>query len=335
MMDAGAGSHTRMILPHAAEDAMSTVLAIVVDPEAEGRLALREVPAPVPGRDEAIVRLAATSLNPGELRRVASAAPGWRPGWDIAGWVEQPAADGSGPPAGARVVGLLEAGAWAQRVAVPSRLLAALPDAVSFAQAATLPVAGLTALRALRRGGLLLGRRVLITGASGGVGHFACQLARLSGAHVVAAVRSAERAAAARESGAHEVIVGDPAAATQFAPYDLVLESVGGPWLAAALGMLAQDGICVSFGTTASPEVTFDARRFYLTGGASLYGFILFYEVARHPAGGDLALLAGMVADGRLRPRIDLELPWTEIASAARQLAERRVTGKIVLHLPA
>lgn len=313
---------------------MSTVLAIVVDPEVEGRLALREVPAPVPGRDEAIVRLAATSLNPGELRRAATAAAGWRPGWDIAGWVEQPAADGSGPPTGARVVGLLEAGAWAQRVAVPARSLAVLPDAVSFAQAATLPVAGLTALRTLGRGGLLLGRRVLITGASGAVGHFACQLARLAGAQVVALVRSAERAAAARESGAHEVVVGeDAAAAAPFAPYHLVLESLGGRSLSAALGMLAQDGVCVCFGATVSPEVTFDARRFYLIGGASLYGFILFYELSRRPAAEDLALLAGMVADGRLRPRIDLELPWTEIASAARQLVERRVTGKIVLHV--
>src|SRR5918911_698211 len=161
--------------------------AVVVDPEAPGRLVLREVEPPTPGEEEALVRVAAISLNRGELRRAASAPAGWRPGWDLAGTVEQAAADGSGPPAGARVVGLLNPGAWAEVVAVPTRELAALPDGCSFAQAATLPVAGLTALWALERGGLLLDQRVLVTGASGGVGHLACQLARQAGARVVGA----------------------------------------------------------------------------------------------------------------------------------------------------
>src|SRR5207247_11345890 len=86
----------------------------------------------------------------------------------------------SGPRVGARVVGLLPEGAWAERVAVPTHALAALPDKVTFAQAATLPVAGLTALYALAKRGPLLGRRVLVTGATGGGGYFADQLARLA-----------------------------------------------------------------------------------------------------------------------------------------------------------
>ncbi|MFX9877847.1 alcohol dehydrogenase, partial [Acinetobacter baumannii] len=81
------------------------------------------------------------------------------------------AADGSGPPAGARVVALVESGGWAERVAVRSHSLAVLPEGVSFEQAACLPVAGVAALRAVRLLGALLGRRVLVSGASGGFGH--------------------------------------------------------------------------------------------------------------------------------------------------------------------
>ncbi len=105
------------------------------------------------------------------------------------------AADGSGPPVGTRVVGMLATGAWAERIRAPSHAVAALPDAVTDAQAATLPVAGLTALHALRQGGLLLGRKVLVDGATGGVGHLAMQLAATAGAEVYGHVRRADQKA--------------------------------------------------------------------------------------------------------------------------------------------
>jgi NADPH2:quinone reductase len=313
---------------------VNPIRAVVVDTEAPGRLTLREVAPPVPAPSEALVRVAAVSLNLGEVHRSFTADAGWRPGWDLAGVVEQAAADGSGPPAGTRVVGLLRSGAWAERVAVPTDAIAALPEAVSFAQSATLPVAGLTALYALERGGLLLGRPVLITGASGGVGHFACQLARHAGARVVAGIRRPEREAAARAAGAHGVVIGeDLASAGALGPYPLILESVGGASLAAALALLAPDGICVSYGSSAGSDVTFDASRFFHTGGAVLYGFILLHELKREPASQGLGRLAAMVADGRLHPHIDVEAPWTEVGAIALQLLERRITGKAVLHL--
>src|SRR5438876_10842793 len=120
---------------------MAANRAVVVDPEAPGRLVIREVAEPVPDRGEAVVRVRAVSLNRGEVRRSAMAAAGWRPGWDLAGEVERAAADGSGPRVGARVVGLLPEGAWARRVAVATRALAELPAQVAVSPAATLPVA--------------------------------------------------------------------------------------------------------------------------------------------------------------------------------------------------
>src|SRR5882762_12036207 len=83
---------------------MSDNHAVVVDPEAPGRLVIRPVPDPAPDRGEAIVGVRAISLNRGEVRRSTMAAAGWRPGWDLAGTVERAASDGSGPKAGARVV---------------------------------------------------------------------------------------------------------------------------------------------------------------------------------------------------------------------------------------
>lgn len=310
------------------------IRAVVVDPDAPGRLALQVVDSPPLRPNEALVRVRAISLNRGEIRRAAAANPGWRPGWDFAGTVEQQAADASSPPKGARVVGILDSGAWTEQVAVPAERLAELPDQVTFAQAAALPIAGITALRTLEHGGLLLGRSILITGASGGVGHMACQLARLAGARVIGAVRQPGHAQAAREAGAHEVVVGeDLSGAASFGPYHLILESVGGQSLATALDMLSHGGRCVVFGTTAGPRVTLDIRDLYTRGGVSLYGFIIFYEIAREPAAPDLARLVRLVADGRLRPPITIEASWTRIGEIAQQLDERRFTGKAILHL--
>lgn len=310
---------------------MSDNRAVVVDPAAPGRLVIRPVPEPAPDRGEAIVRVKALSLNRGEVRRSTQAAAGWRPGWDLAGIVERSAADGSGPRVGARVVGLLPEGAWAERVVVPTHALATLPDKVTFSQAATFPVAGLTALYALARRGPILAQRVLVTGATGGVGNFAIQLARLGGAHVTASVRRADQAAAVRRAGAHEVVVGDEIPATP--KYDLVIESVGGRTLGTALAALERGGTCVTLGVSASSEVTFDARAFFVGGRATLYGFYLFVELGSDPAGVGLRRLADLVAAGRLSPQISLERPWTEIARVAQDLMDRRYPGKAVLTL--
>ena len=304
--------------------------AVVVDPDVPGRLVVREVPDPVPDRGEAVVRVRAISLNRGEVRRAGMAAAGWRPGWDIAGEVERAASDGSGPRVGARVVGLMLEGAWAERVAVPTHALAELPEKVTLSQAATFPVAGLTALHGLEKGGLLLGRRVLVTGATGGVGDFAVQLARIAGAHVAASVRRIDQTAAVRELGAHEVVVGDEIPPSP--KYDLVIESVGGRTLGTALGALQRGGVCVTLGVSESAEVTFDARNFFVAGRTTLYGFYLFTELgSARPAAVGLRRLAELVAGGQLSPHISLERPWKDIAQVAQDLIARRFPGKAVL----
>jgi NADPH:quinone reductase-like Zn-dependent oxidoreductase len=308
---------------------MSANRAVVVDPNAPGRLVIAPVADPAPERGEAIVRVQAISLNRGEVRRAGMAAAGWRPGWDLAGVVDVAAANGSGPRVGTRVVGVVLEGAWAERVAVPTNALAELPDKVTFSQAATFPVAGLTAIHALAKGGVLLGRRVLITGATGGVGDFAVQLARLAGAHVTASVRRDDQTAAVRALGAHDVIVG--AEIPPSPKYDLIVDSVGGRTLGTALGALKRAGTCVTLGASATAEVTFNARDFFVAGRTTLYGLYLFTELLSEPASVGLRRLAEFVASGQLAPHISLERSWTEIAQVAQDLMARRFHGKAVL----
>jgi NADPH2:quinone reductase len=313
-----------------------TIRAIVVDPAASGRLAIKPVELRDPDRDEVVVKVTAISLNRGETRRaVQQAEPGWRPGWDFAGIVEREAADSSGPKTGTRVVGLLPNGAWAERVNCRSHAVAALPNAVSDAQAATLPVAGLTALHALRQGGLLLGRKVLVDGASGGVGHLACQLAQAAGALVWGHVRREEQRNQVAAWCDGRVVVGpDLSAARDHGPYWLIVDSVGGSALKAALGMLAPNGTCVTLGISEGPTVTFESRDLFSTGGARLYGLTLFHELMSvERAGIGLALLAGEIAAGRLKPKIAVEAKWDEVGAIAKRLIDRDFTGKAVLHI--
>src|SRR3954462_2419007 len=284
-----------------------TIRAVVVDPGAREKLAIKPVELRDPDRDEVGVKVTAISLNRGETRRALQVADaGWRPRGDFAGVVETEAADGSGPKRGTRVVGLLPSGAWAERVNCRSHAVAALPDGVSDAEAATLPVAGLTALHALRQGGLLLGRKVLVDGASGGVGHLACQLAAAAGALVWGHVRREEHRASVAEWCGERVVLGrDLGAAKAHGPFWLIVDSLGGPALAAALGMLQPNGTCVTLGISDAATTTFESRNFFGTGGARLYGLTLFHELMTVERGGiGLRLLADLIAAGKLQPQI-------------------------------
>ncbi|MEA2449280.1 MAG: NADPH:quinone reductase [Thermoleophilaceae bacterium] len=304
------------------------MLALVADRDAQSGLSRAEVPEPEPRRDEALVAMRASSLNRGEIRRLAMREPGTVPGWDVAGTVVKPAEDG-GPPEGARVVGLLDEGAWAERVAVRIGRLAELPDEVSFSDAATLPVAGMTALRTLALGGLLLHKRVLVTGAAGGVGRLAIQLANRAGAHVTGVVGEPRRGEGLQELGANAILTGLDA---EGPPFDLILESAGGESLAAALARVGPGGTVVAFGNSSGEETRFDISSFYRRGGPTMYGFMLFDEIERGlPARPDLGLLADLVAAGELRTEVSLETSWADPDEAVAALMQRRVAGKAVL----
>ncbi len=298
--------------------------ALVVDKTTPSALRLARAPRPVAKPNQILVEVTHTSLNWGELNHARQGAEnGQVLGWDAAGIVRAAAEDGSGPQVGARVVTFgWDGGAWAQLRAVDTADVAVVPDGIDLADAAALPVAGVSALRALRAGGPLLGRRVLITGASGGVGRFAVQLAALGGAHVIACVGSEKRGAGLAELGAHEVVVGLD---TVKEPVDVVLDSVGGPMLVAAYERLAVGGNLQSIGWTSREPAVFEM---YATVGPAktLTSFMMGAGL-----NADLSTLLTLLGEGRLSVEIGWRGSWTQADEAIDALFGRRVAGKAVL----
>jgi len=254
----------------------ATRMLALVNTAGDDLITLREVEEPLAAADEAIVNVHTFSLNRGELTLLRTRPEGWRPGQDVAGTVAVPAADGSGPQKGARIVGLVEGGGWAQRVAAKTARLTELPSTVSSELAATLPLAGLTALRTLRIGGSLLGRTALITGADGGVGQFAVRLAALSGARVTAVAKS-ENARSLRELGAAEVISGSEDPRGQF---DLILESVGGSSLDKDIAAIAPGGTIVLYGNSSGTDSKLNLMQFF---GHENARIVTFFSYATAP----------------------------------------------------
>ena len=300
------------------------MLAVVNTPQGP---VLQEVPEPQPTANEAVVEVRAFSLNRGELRLFQARPAGWRPGQDISGVVVQPAANCTSPKAGDRVVALTDNAGWAERAAVPAHRMAVLPDNVLLEEAAALPVAGLTALRTLRHGAPLLGKRVLITGAAGGVGHLATQIATRSGARVTAVVGNRERGRHVR--GAEEIIESIDEAQGLFA---LILEAAGGASLAAAIAHIEAKGTIVVFGNSSGEPTPLNFRDFAEHPNARLQSFSYFTSEPEERFSPDLALLGSLIADGSLKPHL-VERSWRDLAEIGPQLRDRRIPGKAVFRV--
>ena len=295
--------------------------AILNTPNGAG---IADVDDPRPAGDEALVAVRAFSINRGELALLAARTDQWRPGQDIAGVVVEQAADGSGPPPGTRVVALVDQAGWAELAAVPTARMSALPDRVGIEQAAALPLAGLTALRTLRLGGDMLGRRVLVTGASGGLGGMQVQLAVAAGAQVTAVARAQHEKELLRRGATS--VVAEPSGADGL--YELVADWVGGTSLTAALGKVAPRGTVV-VGSGNPDKTPINIHDFFGHEGARLVSYLSYAHP--EPPGPDLAILASLVAAGRLDPVLALVENWTRLPDAITALAERRITGKAVL----
>ena len=303
--------------------------AIVNTPGGAEPVAIREVAEPELQPNEALVAVRAFSLNRGELRLLQVRPEGWRPGQDIAGIVLKQAIDGTGPLAGMHVVGLCDWEGWAERAAVPSHRIAPLADNVSFGGAASLPVAGLTALRSLRHGAPLLGKRVLITGAAGGVGNLAVQLAVRSGARVTAIVGSSERGQVLNGLGAAEIVTDIAQAQGRFG---LILESAGGASLTAAIERIEARGTIVVYGNSSGEPTALNFRDFAEHQNARIQAFHYFTSEPEERFSSDLALLAGLIADGSLKPRI-VEHSWRELSRIGPLLRDRQIPGKAIFNI--
>ncbi len=328
------------------------VKAIVQDryggPEA---LALRDVDEPVPGPGEVLVEVRATSLNaadwhimrgdPYVVRVMDRAIFGWRGpkrgirGRDLAGVVVALGSGVAGLAVGDEVVGeVLKEGAFAELVAARADVLAHKPAGVSFEQAAALPLAGTTALTGLRDGGLAAGQRLLVNGASGGVGTYAVQIGAAVGAEVTAVCRG-RNADQARSLGADHVV---DYTTTDFAAsgerYDVVLDLVGNRSLGDLRRVLTADGVLLlSGGGTSEGGSLLGPIRLFAKAG--LVGRFVrpqrLVAFRAEPSAAAVAELLEMVGAGTLRPVVDRTFPLADLPEAMRYLEEDHARAKVVI----
>jgi len=311
--------------------------ALVVDqPGGPEAMRLRQLPAPRPGPGQVVVAVEAAGVNPVDAGNRAD--PGWagvRPpyvvGYELAGRIQAVGDGAAGWTAGDPVWGLLPVrgtrwGTYAEQVALDAELVGPRPPGLGAVEAASLPLAGATAVQLLDRLNPKAGEWLLIHGAAGGVGSLLVQLARGRGVRVVASA-SAQREALLRELGAEVFVDRHAGEVAQRArrvigrELDMVADLVGSGTLAASLPVVREGGRTASIVELAGDlELAIDRN-------LTLHGMLV------RPSRAVLETLAAVVADGRLRPVVDQVLDWTDAAVAHRRVESRRGQGKVVLRL--
>ncbi len=302
----------------------------------ESSVAIDDVPVPAPATGDVRVRVRFAGINPldwklveGHYRWMSKARPPCGVGFDLAGEVHEAGGGAARFVRGMRVAGLIPAfqrppGAIAQYALVPARLLVKVPDHVPLDQAAGLPVAGLSALRMCRMARIERGRRVLVHGAAGGVGHLAVQIARNLGAEVTA---SGSAASQTLLRWLRPSLVVDRAApvATWGGPFDAILDCASTLTPTDLRTLLASDGHYVAT-TPRFPQVIADT---VLNVVRKSKRSVLMLK----PDSADLELLMKQVADGHLRVAIERVFPLADAPKALAQSRSGHVRGKVVVSI--
>ncbi|MCA3455238.1 MAG: NADPH:quinone oxidoreductase family protein [Rhodobacter sp.] len=306
---------------------------------------LRTVPVPDPGPGEVLLRTAACGLNFADLLMSGGSYQDTPPlpftlGMEVAGTVEAcgPAVTGFVP--GARVAAVPGSGGLADFVAVPAARCVAIPDGMSFVQAASFQIAYGTSHLALdHRARLQPGETLLVLGAAGGVGLTAVEIGKHMGARVIASARGQARLAVAQRAGADVLIDSDTADLRDRlraeGGVDVVFDTVGGPAFLQALRATRPEGrlLCVGFAGGDVPQIP---ANLLLVKNLSVIGLYWGGYLAFRPEvlTASMSRLFGWFGDGILRPHISHVLPLDRAAKGLDLLRGRKATGKVVVTLP-
>jgi putative PIG3 family NAD(P)H quinone oxidoreductase len=324
--------------------------AIVIrEPGGPEVLEIRDVPRPEPSRGEVRVKVGATAVNRADLlQRMGTypappGSPSDIPGLEVAGEVDSVGADVTELSHGDRVMGLVGGGGYAEFVVAHARTLSRMPAGMSFADAAAIPEAFLTAWDAIvAQARLSSGETVLVHAAGSGVGTAGVQIARAIGARPIGTLRTPQKLGRARELGLVDGIVVEGAkfadevlARTVGRGVDVVLELVGGAYVAQDLLCLAHRGRIVVVGTMGGGRVDLDLS-LLMRKRAELRGTMLRSRPLEEKIVAGQALqrhLVPLFESGALRPVVDRVLPLSRAADAHRLMQNNDAFGKLVLEV--
>lgn len=306
--------------------------AVVYDKRRSEKFIYSDVPRPVPGDNDVLVKIHAASMNALDYRsmRMGIIPKNKIFGADIAGVVETVGSQVTDYCPGDKVAADISGcglGGFAEFVAVPQSVLVKMPESVSFEDAAALPVAAETAVQALRdKGSIKKGQSVLVCGAGGGVGTYAVQLAKYFSAQVTA-VCGSKNVDMVKAIGADIVIdYTKERFDTRKAQYDIVVAANGSYPLSAYKRVLKPMGICVVLGGALRQIFsTMVFGPFLSIGGKKIR------MLAAKPSPKDLAFHMSLVEQGKLRPVIDARYPLSETAKALDYLGRGHARGKVLI----